>query len=318
LEPIIAMQDFNRVQQRILETRYNHHEIRKCNDAVNYATGGVFRCGYCSEIFYASSGKRRSGNRSGQYFCKRNYYLYVDALGGCKQPNLRQPEVDALIEAFTIGTLTNAETLTRIIDQSLQRTREVVHPFPQQTSDSQLAALRQKDKRLLDAYEGGAMTLDELRVRREAIKTQIASLNRCAPDREDRHDISTEELARKVVRGAFRFKRMTDRKEKKTIILALFSEIYVKDRSIIAFKLRDDLHATSVAKLGAGFSTPPIHLSTPFMVKPIDAVPDGMRRCSACKNVFPANEFYPRKGQCRRCIAKKAHGAYLRRRSCRR
>ena len=213
-------------------------------------------------IFYCSSGKRRSGNRSGQYFCKRNHYAYCDELGGCKQPNLRQPEVDGLIEAFAIQMLTKADTLTQIIDQSLQHTREVVYPFPQQTSDSQLAALKQKDKRLLDAYEGGAMTLDELRSRRNAIKAQIASLQRRVADQKDQGDISTEELVRKVVRGAFRFKRMTDRKEKKAIILALFSEIYVKDRSIIAFKLRDDLHASGADKLGAGFSTPPIHLAT--------------------------------------------------------
>ena len=313
LEPIIAMEDFDRVRQRVLETRHNHHEIRKRNAAVNYGTG-VLRCGHCSETFYCSSGKRRSGNRSGQYFCKRNYYVYVDTLGKCIQPNLRQPEIDALIEKFTIRML-NAETLTRIIDQSLQRTREVVHQFPQQTSELQLAALTRIDKRWLDAYAAGAISLEELRSQREAIKTQIASLQRRTSDQEDRHDISTEQLVRKVVRGAFRFKRMTDRKEKKAIILALFSEIYVKDHSIIAFKLRDDLHVDGNAKLGAGFSTPPIHLPTPFTLAPLDPLPDGMRRCSSCKNVFPAVEFYPRKNQCRRCIATKAHTAYLRRRA---
>lgn len=312
-KPAVSQERFDRVQTSIRQTTFNHQDIRKRNGAVNYGTG-VLRCGHCSEIFYCSSGKRRSGNRSGQYFCKRNYYAYRDALGGCKQPNLRaHPEVDALIEAFAIRML-NAETLTRIIDQSLQRTREVVHPFPQQTGESQLAALKQKDKRLLDAYEGGALTVDELRTRREAIKTQIASLQRRGPDQKDDHNISIEELARKVVRGAFRFKRMTSRQDKKAIILALFSEIYVKDRSIIAFKLRDDLHATGAAKLGAGFSTPPIHLPMPFALARIDALPEGMRRCSACQTVFPADEFYPRKGQCRRCIATKAHAAYLRRR----
>jgi hypothetical protein len=74
--------------------------------------------------------------------------------------------------------------LTQIIDQSLQRTREVIHPFPQANADSQVTTLKQKDKRLLDAYEVGAMTLNELRVRRETIKTQIASLQRRTTDQE--------------------------------------------------------------------------------------------------------------------------------------
>jgi hypothetical protein len=51
---------------------------------------------------------------SSQAFCKRNYYLYRDKLGGCQQPNVRLPEIDGLIEPFTIRTLTNAETLTRM------------------------------------------------------------------------------------------------------------------------------------------------------------------------------------------------------------
>jgi hypothetical protein len=175
---------------------------------------------------------------------------------------LRQSEADALIDAFTIRTLTNAETLTQIIDQSLQRTREVIHPFPQANADSQVTALKQKDNRCLDAYEVGAMTLNELRVRRETIKTQIASLQRRTNDQEQPRDVSTEEFARKIVRGAFRFKRMTDPKEKKAIILSLFQDLYIKDRSIIAFKFRDDFELRAQQEPGDGFATTPIHLDT--------------------------------------------------------
>lgn len=314
IDPIITKDQFDLVQRRIIETRRNHHENRKGDGVYNYGAG-VARCGHCAEPFYCSSGKRRSGNRSGQYFCKRNHYTYCDELGGCQQPNLRQPDVDALIEAFAIQMLTKANTLTRILEQSLQRTREVVHPFPQPTSESQLAALRQKDKRLLDAYESGALTLEELRSRRDAIKAQIASLQRRVVDQKDQRDLPTEELVRKVVRAAFRFKRMTDRKEKKAIILALFSEIYVKDRSIIAFKLRDELHGSSAPKFGVGFSAPPIHLEKPFTLPVAEPVPEGMRRCSCCRELSPVTEFYPRKNQCRRCTGRKAHEGYLRRRS---
>jgi site-specific DNA recombinase len=314
VDPIIPIEQFNLAQQRIAETRFNHHENRKCGEVFNYGAG-VARCGHCSEIFLYSSGKRRSGQRGSQVFCKRNYYLYRDKLGGCQQPNLRSRDTDFLIEKFTTRILRNAETLTQILDQSLQRTRQVVHPFPQTTIESQLTVLHQKSKRILDAYEGGALTLEELRTRREALKTQIASLQRRPDNQEPQRDIPVEEFARKVVRGAFRFKRMTDRKEKKAIILSLFSEIYVKDRSIIAFKFREDFGTDNQVKLGAGFSMPPIHLPEPFTLEPADPLPKGMRRCSCCRKISPAADFYPRKGQCRACIAVKAHEAYLRRRT---
>jgi hypothetical protein len=159
------------------------------------------------------------------------------------------------------------------------------------------------------------LTLEELRSRREAIKVQIAAIQRKPDDRKHEHDIPVEEFVRKVVRGAFRFKRMTDRKEKKAIILSLFSEIYVKDRSVIAFKFREDFGVVDQVKLGAGFSTPPIHLPEPFTLELADPLPQGMRRCSGCRKISPATDFYPRKGQCRDCIAVKAHAAYFRRRS---
>src|SRR5260370_39982480 len=107
--------------------------------------------------------------------------------------------------------------------------------------------------------------------------------------------MSTEEFARKVVRGAFRFKRITDRKEKKAVILSLFSDLYLKDRSITAFKFRDDLGMKSGVKLGPGFATPRIHLDTPFTLPPVvPPSPRGIRRSSACRQVRGASDFYPR------------------------
>jgi hypothetical protein len=123
-----------------------------------------------------------------------------------------------------------------------------------------------------------------------------------------------QELSRKVVRGAFRLKRLGgDPQAQKRIILAAFSEIFVKDLSIVAFKFREDFGLSARNEFGDGFAAPPIHLETPFTMPSIDPLPDGMRRCSCCRGVFPATEFYPRKGQCRGCIAVKAHQAYTRR-----
>ncbi len=312
--PAVSQECFDRVQASIRQTTFNHHETRKRNDTCNLGTG-LARCGYCAETFYSSSGRRTTGQRSGQYFCKRNYYLYRDQLGGCSQPNLRQPELDALIRAFAVKTLTNADTLTAIINDSVRRAKETISAFPVDAT-AEIDSLRRNDKRLLDAFAaGGAISIDELRDRRSAIRTQIEAISRRNTDGNARRELGIEELAKKVVRGAFRLKRLNnDPHAQKTIILAAFSEIFVKDRSIIAFKFREDFGVGNQVKLGAGFSTPPIHLPEPFTLQPTDPLPEGTRRCSCCRTVRPATEFYPRKGQCRRCIAIKANTAYLRRR----
>jgi DNA invertase Pin-like site-specific DNA recombinase len=312
-EPAVTEERFNRVQRVLDLVTFNHHETRKRHDTCNLATG-IARCGYCAETFYSSSGRRATGQRSGQYFCKRNYYLYRDQLGGCSQPNLRQPEVDALIRAFAVKMLTNADTLTAIIDDSVRRAQETISAFPVDAT-VEIDALRRADKRLLQAFEAGAITVDELRDRRNAIRTQIEAISLRNTDRSARRELGIEELATKVVRGAFRLRRLNDDPHaQKAIILAAFSEIFVKDSSIIAFKFREDFGVGNKVKLGLGFSTPPIHLSEPFTLEPIDPLPGGTRRCSCCRKIFPTAEFYPRKGQCRACIATKAHEGYVRRR----
>src|SRR6266446_993683 len=69
IDPIVSMEDFEACRKIIAETRFNHHEARKRDQVYNLGAG-VARCGHCSEIFLYSSGKRRSGQRSSQAFCK--------------------------------------------------------------------------------------------------------------------------------------------------------------------------------------------------------------------------------------------------------
>ena len=105
--PAIAQERFDRVQDAIRQTTFNHHATRHRNNVCNLATG-LARCGYCAEPVVFSSGKRRSAQRNGQCFCKTELLRLQRRARGCEQPNLKQPELDALILAFAVETLTNA------------------------------------------------------------------------------------------------------------------------------------------------------------------------------------------------------------------
>lgn len=207
-----------------------------------------------------------------------------------------------------------SRSLAAIINHSVRRANETISPFPVDAT-AEMNALRRADKRLLEAFEAGAIDVDLLRDRRSAIRMQIEAASRRNTNRDERPELGVEELAKKVVRGAFRLKRLNnDPHAQKGIILAALSELFVKDHSIVAFKFREDFGLAARNQFADGFATPPIHLETPFTLPSIDPLPDGMRRCSCRHAVFPAAEFYPHRGQCRKCMAKRAHEGYVRRR----
>jgi DNA invertase Pin-like site-specific DNA recombinase len=313
LEPLISEEVWNRVQAIAKETHFNHIERLTKDTAVNLGAG-VLVCGYCGHPFYCASGKRSDGKRHGYYQCKSRYYLYRNELGGCKQPHVRQSEMDALIEAFAVETLTDEKTLGGIIEASLDRMSAVVRPFPVAASaEANLQALKKREKRLVDAYEAGEIELPDLRQRREDIRKLTAAAERTGSERERKQDFDLEQFVGLVVRGALRLRRITDLKEKKELIHALFSKIVVKDDAITEFELRADLK--TALRTGLVTADGLIHLAGPFRLKPeVSDLPPGTKRCLHCKEMFPVEQYRGASNRCRPCVAKQSHEAYLRRR----
>lgn len=315
--PAVSQECFDRVQAAMAETRYNHLDARKRDEVFNFGTG-VARCGHCGEILLASSGKKSDGSRHGYYQCKGNYYLYKKRLGGCRQPHVRVDEIDELIEAFASHTLTDPKTLTALVEGSLQRASEIISPFPQANEDDQIKAVQKRERRLLDAYEGGVLTLEELRTRREELRKEAATLRKKQAEMVEKPTFQLADFVRLVVRGALRLKRIgnqpANRREKKLLIMELFSEIHIRDSAIVSFKFRAGLPlGDSISDLA---KKAPIHLDTPFTVrqKPAPA-PAGHKRCSCCQTVLPVELFFPKRGECKECVKGKAHAAHLRRKA---
>ena len=150
----------------------------------------------------------------------------------------------------------------------------------------------------MDAYQDQVIDLDELRERRDAIRRQIAAISRQSDEPEQEATFNLADFAAKVVRGAFRLKRLTDAKEKKAIIHSLFSMILIKGDAISAFKFRDDFGGGNGA-IDPIIANAPIELGTPFRASaPEEPTQDGYRRCSCCKHPRPLIEFYAKRGMC--------------------
>lgn len=310
--PAVSQDCFDRVQASMARVRFNHLERRKKEVVHNLGTG-VGRCGYCGEILYCSSGKRRTRKtRQAYYCCKANNYQHRDRLGGCKQQNIRQSKLDELIETFTIETLADPKTLTSIVIGSLQRSNEIISPFPGANVDAQITGLKKREKRLIDAYEEGEISLAELRSRREALKSEAANIKQREQANDRKPALDLEAFVRLLVRGAVRLKRMSSPSEKKAIIMSLFEEIYFKDKSITAFKFR---HEVPLPGLSDAAAKTPIQLEQPFALQASGAeiLPAGRKRCSCCKVIHPEDAFFKRRGQCKGCMKKLAAEAHQRR-----
>ncbi|MGC3991647.1 MAG: recombinase family protein [Chthoniobacteraceae bacterium] len=309
MEGCVSQERFDRVQEKLKQTTFNHVESREKYQTVNLLAG-VGRCGYCGERLYCTSGRRVQGGRCSQYICKRNYYLYTNRYPErCKQPNLKQRETDELMDAFTKHVLRDPDVLVALIESSLKRISETVCAFPASASaGANGGAFQKREKRLLDAYETGLITIDVLRERQQALAKERQFLESRQPQGAA-EKWSLEDFARKVVRGAYRYGRLVDVHEKKEFITVLFSEVYLKGDGIASFRLRENFLGST-----NGNSNSVVELPAPFRLSnPDDEIPEGQRRCSSCKEVKAEREFLRRRGQCHPCRKSKDRERYLRR-----
>jgi DNA invertase Pin-like site-specific DNA recombinase len=300
LEPIISEECFERVQREMEQTRFNFVTKYRSNDRVNLGTG-LAVCGVCGESLFAVSGKKDkgAGPKPGFYQCKANYYLYRKRLGGCKQRHLRNDHLDQAIVELGRQVLTNTQTLARILESSARKTNEVIKPFCAVVDPSQqVADLGRRDRRLLDAYEAGAITIDELKAKREAIRREKAALEKAAAPKTAPTKDEFLKTARLVVKAAHRFGSLTDKHQQKAILSELLQEVHVRQNQISSLKFR----AAAIAGPGDVGATETILLPKPIWVgPPPDDLPPQHKRCIKCSEVKPIREFYRGLNRCNPC-----------------
>lgn len=308
-EPAVSEEVFKRVGMEMERTKLNHIERFRSDMAINLAAGtGV--CAHCGEPLSCTSGQKSDGSRHGYYQCKRNFYLYKKRLGGCKQPCLRQADVDAAVIKFTSEILTDPKRLSAIINDSVLRRKGLVISLPGASSEDLHSELKRRDQRILAAYEAGAMSVDELRSRRETVRKEMEALTRAADRTANTPEVALAQTARAMVKAALRFSKLDDRKEQKRIITEIFSEIHFKDRALVSFRFRDA--AVAAAMPGAAALNETIHLPVPLVVTPEkEVLPPFQRRCIKCGSVKMADQFYRKINVCNACRSIESRRQYM-------
>jgi hypothetical protein len=129
-----------------------------------------------------------------------------------------------------------------MIVASISRQRSVIKPFVGVGSQSSLTAdLKRKDARLLSAFEGGALTVDELRARRAEIRRQLEQLRDAGSKSGERPNNGILDAARLIVKSGLRFGQIKDAGEQKRVLTQTFSKVIVRDAGLISFEFRDGI-----------------------------------------------------------------------------
>lgn len=352
-QPAVSPARFQRVQKALGNAHGRWVRKRTTNTAVNLGVG-VARCGFCGERLYCSSGKRTGGgSRFGYYVCKKNYYLFKKSSGGCEMRSIRKDHLDATLRKFTAEHLSNASTLTAIVEHAIRSHGARVTGTTIADVDGKLKELRRQQRRLAAAFAAGHMDLELFGELMAPLRRELAVLDRTRHQTPRVDGLDVDELVRLIVRGANAFGRITEPADQKTIIQKLFSEVRFMHDMIVSCRLQaqfadvgdpglrtnpgdtgrhtdmdSDLGAlggksrrTAQSSKGCGFEFSILAQIDLMPVPPFslslaeyELLPDGHKRCFSCRNVLPDAKFSGTRGVCKTCSNAQARRIYKLRR----
>ena len=209
--------------------------------------------------------------------------------------------------AFCKSILSEPKTLSDLIAGSIRRSSDVILPFPAQGNESAIHKLERREKRLLEMCSTEAISITELKAERAKIRAEVERLrlmdqqNQPVPSQR----LSLMEFVRLVVKSAVQFDRIADPRQRKEILVQIFSEVFFRceRRSlpcITAFRF-NPVFVALMDPLNEHLGQI-INLEKPF--RNDGGIPEGFRRCKLCTKILPVESFKPKSFRCRDCLIK--------------
>ena len=226
--------------------------------------------------------------------------------------------------AFAQEVLGFDDMVADIIGESRRREQETVTSFPLAGPDAEreLAAVVKREVRLLEAYEGGAISLEVLKERKAKLADERARIQKLA-EAQEKASLAPEPTALSVVAtriasGTDALRKAKTDEERRDLLRSIFAEIYFKGESVTAFMIAPGLLPLDGGESFPGIAHGLVSLGEPFRLhEPEEPVPDGMKRCTKCLEVKPLDGFYrvkkdgeKRVGRCKDCQNAEAKARY--------
>jgi len=171
---------FERVQQRIQENR--HFAERRLKRKRTYLLRGLLKCGMCGYAYLGMTQPNRGPDRPGfRYYRCSVRYEAERVLNGiterCTNQILRGDGVDEVVWTTVRDLLLKSDVLAEHLRKWLERTSSNTTCDERlQLATSRLSELSRQRERLIDAYQTGALELDDFRTRKTTIEERIVAV----------------------------------------------------------------------------------------------------------------------------------------------
>jgi site-specific DNA recombinase len=295
-EPLIDMQTFERVQA-ILDDRNLMSERRRLHD--HYLRGSLF-CAACGSRYVFSRNKGKGGTY--------DYFFCVGRRQGCGQPHLQTDVVeDAVVDYYkrfvglpaALADELRAAVESQINDAQLDLERQA------KRQERRRQKLERERKRLLDAYLGGAIELEQLKPEQERINQEIAAADRAIAAKDTRwHDVKkTFDDVLYLAQHCGRAYERADGETRRLLNRTFFEKLFIDGREVVGAQVTEPFRAVyglddpdgdeadetnpnpSQALLGPG--------SNKLRVVPLAARYSNSRSCSNRLRLAPPAGFEP-------------------------
>lgn len=228
---IISENDFEVAQELLQKNR----ELAKRNTKVPTILQGILVCGKCGSSYYKRAYKSVKGKKA-RYYCKSQINKETKYCGNISIP---QTQLDEVVWGEVVSLLCNPQ----LLEDELNRRK---HECPRQNEigtqlriiDKEERNLNQEYDRILDAYQEGLLTLNELKerslkitkrrnqIRRERQSLEAYSINQ---DRYETLRLNLEQFRERVLKSSSELSVM----EKQKILRILVDEVIVMPDEIV-------------------------------------------------------------------------------------
>ena len=248
---------FNRVQERIKENkRFSRRRLKRTKV---YLLKGLLKCGLCGYAYIGmtcTASPKRDGKREHSYYvcAMRSTLRQVGCTARCQGERLLVAGADEVVWATVRDLLLDSDALAEKLQSWLARTTADPESDERLSlTTARLSELNRQRQRLIDAYQAGALDLDDFQTRKTTIEEgiltvehELAALRSWA----SRRDLASRQVidAQDIVRRLRDRLQDPDFELKQAILRLVVAKVIVTGHRLeihLALPVSGDSHLTS-------------------------------------------------------------------------
>lgn len=284
------------------ESRANFYNARGC--PYPHAISGIGGCDHCMEPLIgvsAPSSRRKKGHR-GHYVCKSHHYTNKGKLPKCGQPWLDKQKLEDTLIAFTHQKLCDEVLVREMVDASNKLKSQKITAFEAPAPEQLMEKIKQREQKLMDAYEAGIYTIQDLSDRRSKLDKEKLLLQKDLINVEAQADLkeggSDFQIQEPLISKAGSIHEISDPHERRKLLHLLFESVLFRGYSITAFRFSPNILPKNGPSAFPGICTEGyITLPQPFRIYDDGSEPAKRRKprkrrkCNKCSKTKPLDEF---------------------------